>query len=139
MHRGDRGVSDLKRKVYVYNNNMSINVLREFKKNLIILMDELIEQLPQEPDIVICIADVMGYFIMKILPLKAYVKRRDDRFFLQHNILFGKLDKNKVNHFKSLWTSSALDEDDREVIWRWFESFIMLCEKYQKCKEAEES
>ncbi len=127
---------------------MSINVLIEFKKSLIILMDELIDQLPQEADIVICriflknqvnIVDVMGYFIMKILPLKTYVKKRDDRFFLQHNILFGKLDKNKVNHFKRLWTSSALDEDDREVIWTWFDCFIRLSEKYQRCKEAEES
>jgi len=125
---------------------MSINVLIEFKKNLIIFMDELIEQLPQEPDIVICriflknqvpIEDVIGYFIRKILPLKAYVGKRDDRFFMQHNILFGKLDKNKVNHFKRLWSSSSFDEDDREVIWSWFEFFITLSEKYQKCKEIE--
>jgi hypothetical protein len=127
---------------------MSINILIEFKKNLIIFIDELIEQLPHEPDLIICriflkdqvpIADVIGYFIRKILPLKVYVKKREDKFFLAHNILFGKLDKNKVNHFKRLWSSSALDEEDREVIWKWFDSFIMLSEKYQRCKEDEES
>ena len=80
----------------------------------------------------------MQYFIMTVLPLRQYVKKKDAAFFLQHNILFGKLDRNKVNHFKRLWGSNALDEDDRAVIWAWFDCFIKLAEKYQKCKESEE-
>jgi hypothetical protein len=123
---------------------MSINklqVLIEFKSNLINFIDELIEQFPEEGDFVVLriflndqvpIADVMSIVIQRILPHKEMVRKRDDNFFMNHNGLFEKLEKEKVNHFKLLWRSGRLDADDRSAIWRWYDLFISLAEKYQK-------
>jgi len=125
----------------------TINVLRDFIDNMVEFFDELIKQFPDEGDFVfirIFIKDrvpaksIMNHFICEILPLKEHVKQKNDKFFLNHNILFSQLDNvNKINHFKQLWQSNRLDNDDRDVIWRWFSLFIRLAEKYQEVKLRE--
>ena len=121
-----------------------LDLLIQLKENLIIFFDELIELLPEEPDLVIVriflkdkipITDVMEYIINTLVPLKDLVIKKDDTFFMNHNILFEKLDENKVNHFKRLWSSNALDAENRGTIWRWFHSFIYLAEKYENLGE----
>lgn len=118
-----------------------IQILIDFKTSLVNFFDELIEQFPEEGDLVVIriflndqvpIADVMNTVIAKLLPLKELVKKRDESFFINNNVLFDKLDKNKVNHFKKLWRSDKLDAEDRKVIWQWYDLFISLTEKYQK-------
>ena len=118
-----------------------IDVLMQFKTCLIEFFDELIEQLPTEPDLIIAriflkdripISDVMNYFVHKLLPLKNLVKERNEDFFLENDVLFQRLQHNKVNHFKVIWRSGLLDDDDKEIIFKWFESFIRQAEKYQK-------
>jgi hypothetical protein len=118
-----------------------LNILTEFKTSLVNFLDELIEQFPDQGDLVVIrifvndqvpIVEVMNIVISKILPLKESVKKRDENFFINNNGLFDKLDKSKVNHFKNLWRSDRLDADDRQSIWRWYDLFIYLAEKYQK-------
>ena len=124
-----------------------IEILKQFKNALISFLDELIGQFPTEGDLVIFriflkdrvpIVSVLNYFVLKILPLKKMVKDRDEDFFLNKCELFetiqGTEKKGKVNRFKKLWRSSSLDDDDKRVVWEWFDSFIYLSEKYQKCK-----
>jgi hypothetical protein len=116
-----------------------IELLIQLKDNLIFFLDELIELLPQEPDLVIVriflkdkipIADVMTYIQRELVPLKPLVDSKDDSFFIDNNILFETLDERKVNHFKKIWTNGSLDKEDKATIWRWFKSFIFLAEKY---------
>jgi hypothetical protein len=122
-----------------------IEILKQFKNALISFLDELIVQFPEEGDLVIfrifikdriIISNIMNYFVQKILPLKKMVEERNEDFFLNHCSLFEDIQndtqKNKVNRFKKLWRSNCLDEDDRIVIWKWFDSFMFLTEKYQK-------
>jgi hypothetical protein len=122
-----------------------IEILKQFKNSLISFLDELIVQFPEEGDIVIfrifikdriIISNIMNYFVQKILPLKKMVDERNEDFFLNHCSIFEDINndtqKNKVNKFKKLWRSNCLDEDDRIVIWKWFDSFMFLSEKYQK-------
>jgi hypothetical protein len=118
-------------------------ILTEFKNSLITFIDELISQFPEEGDFVIIriflkdqvpIVDVINHVIRDILPIKMLVTAKDENFFLENNVLFGSLNKNKVNHFKKLWRSGRLDTDDKNVVWKWMESFIFLAEKYQKIK-----
>jgi len=121
-----------------------IRLLTQLKNQLSEFFSELIDQFPNEPDLVIIqifldnqipIVDVMKYISTKLVPLKPLIEKRDDNFFLQHNILFEKLDGNKVNHFKNLWTSGVLDESNKQIIWDWFELFIKIAEKYEKLQE----
>ena len=122
-----------------------IEILQQFQNTLISFLDELIVQFNQEPDLVIFriflkdripIVDVINYFSRKILPFKTMVKERNEDFFLNHysfmeDIQKNKENKGKINHFKKLWRSGSLDDEDKLIVWRWFDSFIFLTEKYQ--------
>ena len=124
-----------------------IELLIQLKKQLVDFLDELIESFPNEPDFVIFrifvndripIAEIMSYITNNLCPLKDMIKSRNEQFFLGHNILFEKFsdsEATKVNHFKEMWSSSSLDKEDKEVIWKWFESFIYVGNKYLECKK----
>jgi hypothetical protein len=131
------------KKYYNINKVSEIQVLQQFKKQLISFFDELISQFPEEADLVLLriffndqvqIKDVMEHFIHKLLTLRDMIKNRDETFFLEHNVLFQTLDKDKVSHFKKLWRSGRLDNDDKQVVWKWVDSFVVLADKYQKIK-----
>lgn len=122
-----------------------IEILKKFKDTVISFLDELISQFPQEADLVIFriflkdrvpIVDVINYFVRKVLPLKNMVENRNEDFFLNHCTLMEDINnqktKGRVNHFKKLWRSETLDDEDKEVVWQWFDIFITLSEKYQK-------
>jgi hypothetical protein len=121
-------------------------VLTEFKTGLISFFDELIDQFPQEGDLVmfriflkdqILIEDVMVIFNNAINKDNGYLKKmckeRNETFFLENNV-FDSISKLKITHFKKLWRSGSLDEEDKKVVWRWVDSFIYLGDKYLKIK-----
>jgi hypothetical protein len=124
-----------------------IDILIQLKKNLVSFLDELIESFPNEPDFVIFrifvndkipTENIMSYITKNLCPLGDMVKTRDENFFLNHNILFEKFredESSKVNYFKKMWTSGSLDKEDKEVIWKWFQSFIYLGNKYMEIKK----
>jgi len=126
-----------------------IEILIQLKTQLVNFLDELIESFPNEPDFVIFrifvndripIADIMKYITLNLCPLQEMVKARDEQFFLNNNVLFEKFsqdESNKINHFKRMWTSKDLDKEDKDVIWKWFQSFIYLGNKYVECKKKE--
>ena len=116
-----------------------VQYLTILRDQLVEFLDELIEQLPNEPDLVVArifikdkipVQDIMNYIINKILPLKELIKTRNEHFFLDNSILFDKIDPNKVNYFKELWLSGHLDKDDKDIMWKWFDTFLFLAEKY---------
>ena len=119
-------------------------IVQNFHTSLIHFLDELIEQFPMEGDIVLARlflknsippVTIINTFIKETLPLKECITNRDEDKFLNSDLsIFNSLNKNKVNHFKVLWKSSVLDDEDRQVIWRWFDTFIYLAEQYQKLK-----
>jgi len=120
-----------------------IKILQEFKTQLVDFFDALIIQFPTDSDLCmlriffnnqIDIVKVMNVFIAKLLPLKENIKRRDVNFFLGTgaSALFENFDKSKVNYFKILWQSDSLDDDDRTEIWKWFDLFINLAEKFSR-------
>ena len=120
-----------------------VKILQEFKIQLVDFFDALILQFPTDSDLCmlriffnnqIDINKVMNIFIAKLLPLKDNVKKRDVNFFLGTGAssLFEGVDKGKVNYFKIMWQSDLLDDDDRTEIWKWFDLFISLAEKYTK-------
>ena len=121
-------------------------ILQEFKNNLITFFDELIDQFPTEADLVIIriflkdqipIEEVINIFINTINKdgqrFKKMIKDRNEIFFLESNI-FDSISKTKVVHFKKLWRSNSLDDDDKKIIWKWIDSFVYLGEKYIKSK-----
>lgn len=120
-----------------------LQIMFEFRNQLVTFLDELIEQFPQEGDFVIIrifikdqipVCDVIGRFIRDLLPLREQVKAKNEDFFLQNSILYtgASLANDKVNHFKDLWLSNQLDDNDRDIIWKWMDLFINIAYKYHK-------
>jgi hypothetical protein len=118
-------------------------VLIEFKKQLSIFFDELIAQFPKEGDLIvirlfltnqIAIEDVMGIFINTLnkndKEFKKMITERDEVFFLEHDI-FDTISKQKSGHFKKLWSSGQLDKDDKQIMWKWLDTFVYLANKYE--------
>ena len=119
-------------------------LLNSLRITLVEFLDELIDTFPQEGDFVIFrifIKDrippefIMKYIVEKLCPLEEMVKKRDEGFFLNNNILFGfdgnDNTLNKVNHFKRLWQSNSMDAENKDIIWSWFKTFIALGNKYK--------
>jgi hypothetical protein len=120
-----------------------LEILIEFKKHLINFFDELIDQFPDEGDLVVIrlflsnqieIKEVMNIFITNINLFRNMIKERNEVFFLEHDI-FDSLSKQKAGHFKRLWRSGVLDQDDKLVIWKWLDTFVYFADKYTKCKQ----
>jgi hypothetical protein len=120
-----------------------LNILERFKHGYMQFIDELLEQFPDEPDLIIIrvffedqvpVSVVADGFIDHVLPHRDMISTRNEKFFLENNHMFGMLDNGKVLHFKKLWTSSRLDKDDRDAIWKWFETFCTLVDAYRKSK-----
>ena len=121
-----------------------LEILIEFKKQLTNFFDELIAQFPQEGDLVIIrlflsnqmeIKDVINIFITTIHKnnneFRNMVKERNEQFFLEHDI-FDIISKQKAGHFKKLWKSGQLDTEDKQVIWKWLDTFVYLGDKYTR-------
>lgn len=124
-----------------------IQILQQFKIQLISFFDELISQFPEEPDLVmlrifindqIPTKDVMDICIHKInkpvegdnQSIRDMIKSRSEMFFIENNSLFQEISKSKVNHFKRLWMGGRLDNEDKKIVWKWIDSFVYLADKY---------
>jgi len=113
--------------------------LELLRKELVLFFDELMLLLPNESELVVIklliqqvvpMEEVMKYIHEHLVPLEQHVKRRDETFFLDRCVLFDTLsDHNKVDYFKQIWKHEK-DEDNKEMIWNWFEHFICLSRKY---------
>jgi hypothetical protein len=121
-----------------------IRVLNQFKNSLISFIDELIKMFPGESDFVIGrifindqipIESVLESFATKIYDnnniLKDMIKNRNENFFLENNV-FSYFGDEKVNKFKTIWTSDALEASDKITMWKWVDIFVVLCDKYYK-------
>jgi hypothetical protein len=125
-------------------NELSANDIQiKFRDTLVDFLDELITNyFPTETELIFMrmivkqapVADLLGRFMRDLLPLKQFVIEKNDEFFLNNTLLYidAKISSEKENHFKSLWTSNILDEDDRNTIWEWMHSFIRISELYEE-------
>lgn len=114
-------------------------LLHVLKTQLLLFFDELIVLMPKEQDFLVMrffikdqipITDVMEYIIQKLIPLEDAIVKKDERFFLDHQVLFEDLrdHDSKVNYFKDLYLQS--DAENKEVFWNWFNYFLNIGKKY---------
>lgn len=128
-------------------NRKSDKIVLEFRNNVVMFLDELIEQFPSEMDLILArmfVKDridpntIIYSFLKELETIREPVKQRDEKTFLNNELgLFNGLNSQKTNRLKVLWKSSVLDDDDRRVIWEWFDTFIYLAETFQKLKLEE--
>lgn len=122
----------------------NIDIAIDFKTQLTSFFDELIAQFPQEGDLVVMrlyiatqmnIVDTLNKLILELTTndgaTRQAIKDRDEAYFLKYPMLSDTNNKYKLNHFKTLWRSGQLDDDDKEVIWSWVNIFVKLADKYK--------
>jgi len=126
---------------------MSVSSINSaFKTQLVAFLDDLIQLLPTEQEIVaskvlidtetIPISLIVEYFVEKLIPFKSMILERNESFFLDNNFLFEDLELGKVNYFRQLWLYSV-DDENKNILWAWFDTFIKLSERYIKITKNE--
>jgi hypothetical protein len=120
-----------------------LDILKVFKTNLIKFIDALVEQFPNESDLIVLriflteqipIEDVMNIFQKRLLPHKDIILNKDESFFLQKTDVFSGVNTDTVSYCKDIWLSPKVTPEDKEQIWNWFKLFVNLCEKYTNSK-----
>lgn len=122
-----------------------LKLLQTFKNQIINFLDELIQQFPEEAEFVIIrifvkdqipLGDVLGRFIKECLPHHDQIAKKDQSFFLESDIIVSALGGSKMGadvmeKLKCLWLSNRLDEEDREMIWKWLALFFKIAATYK--------
>ena len=119
-------------------------ILSEFKKTVVQFFDELISQFPSASDLVVCrilmndqvpVRLVMDAFCDKLDEnngeMRTMIREKNEEFFIERDI-FEVVSGEVGTRLKKLWVSSQLCDDDRNVIWDWFNSFVYLADKFKK-------
>lgn len=136
--------------------NTPIGALSYFLDNLMMFFDELIGMFPEEGDLIymriflkdrVPVKDVVERFLKDLdkdpVPdekgnmvgkIRLMIRQHNDDFFLKANV-FDELSSTKVSHFKHLWQSAELDEEERLAMWAWIARLVKLADKYAKAKE----
>ena len=118
--------------------------LSKFKENMIIFLDEMVDTFNFPEFIIfrvmintIAIEVVMAEFIKNVLPNKQKVTSRTVEFFKMLSNLTTKEIKDTILCIYRIVVSETIDKETKEVIWKWFDQFIILSEKYVSSRETE--
>lgn len=128
-----------------------LEILKTFKRLLVEFFDDLRTILPHEQDLLMLriffndqapTLDVMVFFIRKLLPHREMIRLRNDKFFLHNDALFQHLHQKgksgSIEHFKDLWQSNTLDDQDKQAVWAWYDKFVQLADLYRKHMTCDE-
>ena len=77
---------------------------------------------------------LMQHFVDHVLPYEARVKRRDENFFIDNTELWKGLPEGKVRMVSEMWRTGRLSEDDKQMMWEYFDCFIELSKTWRKHK-----
>lgn len=112
-----------------------------FKKSMSDFFDDLISALPEEEDLQIMrifLLDqletemIIDQFVRYVLPYREMIEKEDEKYFLETDGIFTKLNTGKVSHFKKIWNSRHMDAENKKVVFSWFKHFIKLVEQIKK-------
>ena len=112
----------------------------QFKTQLVAFLDDLIEQFPMQSEFIVMrifvkdkipIKTLIDQFIKDVLPHVELIKNRDESFFKIAELIGY---PNKPNFFKDFWFSDLLDKNDKEIIWKWIDVFVILAKKLTNLK-----
>jgi hypothetical protein len=107
----------------------------DLHKTIVAFLDEIIDMFPKEGDFVALrimvndrfpVTSIVKHFQKSILPEKELIRKRDKSFFYKNTLFvpFGDVRSKKLQNI-----FHNMDEEDRTVIWRWFDAFVTLTEK----------
>jgi hypothetical protein len=75
---------------------------------------------------------IIEYFVLYILPFKQKIIDEDESFFIEGGGQDEIKDTSGLkfrDNIKKLWINE-MSNDNKNIIWKYFKTFIILCEKY---------
>ena len=122
----------------------SVLFLSKFKENMIYFLDEMVESF-NFPGFIIFrvminsmpIETIMVEFIKNVIPGKQEVQNRSPEFFKTLSTVCRDDIKDTILCVYKVILSDTVDKDTKEVIWKWFDQFILLAERYVSTREKE--
>ena len=75
---------------------------------------------------------VIQYFIQYVFPHKDRILKQEESFFLEGGGQQELTDTSKLkmrDNLKNLWLGQ-MSEQNKEIVWKYFKTFVLLCEKY---------
>lgn len=118
-------------------------MLIKFKTVLLEFIDELVQQFPNDSDVVMCrifIKDqiptqtIIDTFVKYFIPQSELILNKDETFFTIGTNDFCRALKLNTNIFEKIWYSGTLDDENKQVIWQWITSLYKLVDKYNNMK-----
>lgn len=120
-------------------------ILTIFKDKVIDFFEALIEQFPNEEDFIFLrlvindapVEKVITAVTIAILPYSDMIFNKNEKFFLEKcsdilkNIPNINIENIKIDHFRKIWLSTALTNEDRDILWDWFKLFVKLAKQYE--------
>lgn len=120
-----------------------MSIKQTFLKQTDNFMDELCTIFPQNMDIQLFREKynlarsansnlIIDYFCLYVYPLKQKIMNQEESFFLEGGGQEELKDASGLrfrDNITKLWKSEMSDEN-KEIIWKYFKVFIILCEKY---------
>jgi hypothetical protein len=119
--------------------------MNESKDNILIFMfknqfkkffDDILSAIPDEYQFIkvrhilldkIDSEKIIQYIKLELCPLKKMIEDKNEDFFLKHKIFDFFLNKYEVHdYFKQLWLFKIVNNDDKDMIWKWFSAFIVI-------------
>lgn len=117
------------------------STLQLLKEQVLNLLNDLMDIFPNENDILFARlffetqADpqlIMNGFIEWVYPWKKEILEKNEEFFEKSDRIFGPIDSSKLERFKKMWKEGQLDNDEKEAVWKYFQVYIKLIDKYKK-------
>lgn len=112
-------------------------MLNEFKRSLVNFLDELVEMFPNESDFItlrilikdqVPISTIMDIFIKDLDNIMNCIATKDEKFFTSGNMLFAQLGKEQK--FAQIWRSSVMDNENKNIMWKWMLHLVTIAQKY---------
>lgn len=133
---------------------MSLDIiLIQFQNSLVLFFDEMIELFPKEADFIkiriflkdqVDIQIVMDTFTYSINrtdnndhTIKAMIKERNYLHIIDNPVFSDNFSKEKIIYYKKLWNSFY--NEDKKMVWKWLDSFVGICDKYNKLRNNNNS
>lgn len=76
--------------------------------------------------------DIAFHITEHILPHEQHIIDKNDDFFVKNKHLFKGLPDDKISYYAHQLTSDRVDDEDKEMIWKYFHTLIKLAKKHKK-------
>lgn len=79
--------------------------------------------------------DMANMFVKYVLPYADQIRNRDDQYFANNlGKLFTTLPEDRISFMRDVLINEKIEAEDKTTIWEFWNTFIMLTEKYKKNK-----